>query len=86
MNSVVQSGNLIPVPPELAQEFGLHEGSSVVWNRSPDGAWTLRPLLTRPEAIQKFRGLLKGAVKKGESGVERFLAWREEERNLDKTG
>ena len=85
MNSDVQSGNLVPLPSEMAWEFGLHEGSRVEWVRTEEGAWTLRPETTRVEIARSLLGAGKKYLKPGESGVENFLRWREEERRLDDT-
>ncbi len=85
MSLVILEEGTVPLPEDLAQEFGLHKGSSVRWERTEDGALKLRPAMTREEAIRKLRGALKDTLKPGESGVESFLRWRQEERELDPT-
>ena len=75
----------MPLPEDLAQEFGIHKGSEIEWERTDDGALKLRAANKRLEAIDRLMGSLKHTVKPGESGVEEFLKWRQEERELDPT-
>ena len=85
MSLVILEEGSVPLPEDLAQEFGLHKGSSVRWERTEDGALKLRPATSREEAIDRLMGSLKDTVKPGESGMESFLGWRQEERELDPT-
>ena len=85
MSLVILEEGAVPIPEDLAQEFGLHKGSSFQWERTEDGALKLRPAMTREEAIEWLRGSLKDTLKPGENGMESFLKWRQEERELDPT-
>jgi bifunctional DNA-binding transcriptional regulator/antitoxin component of YhaV-PrlF toxin-antitoxin module len=84
MSLVVREGS-VPIPEEIAAEFGLREGTPVAGERTEDGRLTLRPALTRQEAAKRLRGMGRAWLKPGESGVEEFLKWRQEERELDET-
>ena len=85
MSLVVREDLSVAIPEALAAELGLHGGSSVEWERTEDGALKLRPARSRTEAIDRLSGMGKSWVKPGESGVERFLKERQEERELDPT-
>ena len=82
MSIIVLEEGSVPIPEDLAQEFGIHKGSQVEWERTEDGALKLRPASTREEVVRRMRGALKDTLKPGESGVESFLKWRQEEREL----
>lgn len=85
MSLVVRRDLSVPIPEEMARDLGLHEGSPVEWERTPDGGLTLRPSRTRAEIARALLGAGQKYLKPGESGVEGFLKWREEERRLDET-
>lgn len=82
MTSVVRQGNLVSIPDEIARALNLHEGSRVEWEPSSDGAFILRGEASALPG-RRLRGLLKPYLKPGESGVEEFLRWREEDAKLD---
>ena len=75
MSLVVREDLSVPIP----EEMGLHPGSPVQWERTPDGAYTLRPALTRHATIDRFCGSLKGYLKPGESAVADLIREREED-------
>ncbi|CAN5600414.1 hypothetical protein BH11ARM2_BH11ARM2_28960 [soil metagenome] len=83
MSIIVREEGLVPLPEDWAQEFGIHMGSEIEWERTEGGALTLRARNRRLEAIDRLRGMGKAWLKHGESGVESFLRWRQEERELD---
>jgi len=85
MSLVVREEGSVPLPAELAEEFGIHQGSQIEWVRTEDGLLTLRPASTGHEAFRKLKGLGRRWFQPGESGVEAFLEWREAERKLDET-
>ncbi len=75
----------MPIPEDLADRFGIHEGSRIEWVLTDDGRLTLQAANLRAEAIRKLRGSLKDTVKSGDLGMRDFLEWRENERRLDDT-
>lgn len=81
--SVVIRGGAVPIPEEFAAEFGLREGTSVEWERTEDGRLALNQAPRRKASSQRLRGMLKPYLEPGESGVESFLRWREEDARLD---
>ncbi len=84
MSLVVQEEGSVPIPEDLAHEFGIHKGSQIDWVRTEKGTLELCPARTaRQQAIDRLLGSLKDTVKPGESGMEQFLKWRQEERELD---
>lgn len=85
MVTVVREEGSVPIPEELAREFGIHAGSEVEWERAEDGSLRLRLGASREEAIRSVRGAGRKYLEPGESGVEGFLRWRQEERELDPT-
>ncbi|AIE85296.1 AbrB/MazE/SpoVT family DNA-binding domain-containing protein [Fimbriimonas ginsengisoli] len=85
MSLVVREEGSVPIPEELAEEFGIHKGSQIEWERTADGSLTLRATMSREETIRAIRGAGRKFLKPGESGVESFLRWRQEERELDDT-
>lgn len=82
--TVVEEGS-VPIPEDLAHAFGIHKGSQIEWERTEDGALKLRATNDRLEAIRAIRGAGRKYLQPGESGVESFLKWRQEERELDPT-
>ena len=84
MPLVVREDNSVVLPDELAQELGVHTGNEIEWERT-DAGILLKPrhATSRQEAINRLLGSLKDTVKPGESGMEEFLKWRQEERELD---
>jgi bifunctional DNA-binding transcriptional regulator/antitoxin component of YhaV-PrlF toxin-antitoxin module len=82
---VVREEGLVPIPEDLADRFGIHEGSRIEWVLTDDGRLTLQAANLRAEAIRKLRGSLKDTVKSGDLGMRDFLEWRENERRLDDT-
>ena len=85
MSLTVREEGSVPLPEELAHEFGIHKGSEIEWERTDDGALKLRVPNDRLEAVRRLRGMGRDLLKPGESGVEEFLKWRQEERELDPT-
>jgi AbrB family looped-hinge helix DNA binding protein len=80
MSIVIREEGSVPIPAELAEEFGIHAGSQVEWERSGDGRLILRPANNRQEAVRKLRGMGKAWLTPGEDGVAGFLEWRDQER------
>ena len=78
MSLVVLEEGSVPIPEDLAQEFGIHKGSPVQWERTPDGRLTLRTLSSRREAARRLRGMLSHTLKPGESAVADLIREREE--------
>ena len=85
MVTVVREEGSVPIPEELAREFGIHAGSEVEWERTEDGALKLRTHRSRAQAARSLLGAGRKYLEPGESGVEGFLRWRQEERELDET-
>ena len=79
MSLVVRDDLSVPLPEEVAEKLGLHRGSPVRWERTPDGGYTLRPALTREEAIDRLSGMLAHTLKPGESAVADLIREREED-------
>lgn len=84
MSVVIREGS-VPLPAEWLQEHGIHEGSELEWKRGDDGSLNLRPLRTRSEIARSLLGAGRRFLKPGESGVDEFLKWRQEEREMDET-
>ena len=82
---VVREEGSVPIPEDLADRFGIHEGSRIEWVLSDSGQLVLRTTTLRDEAVRTLRGSLKNTVKPGETGMDAFLEWRESERRLDDT-
>ena len=82
MSVVIREGS-VPIPSDLVAELGLQDGTAVDVQRTDDGGLKIKPALTREEAIRRLRGSLKDTLKPGENGMESFLKWRQEERELD---
>ncbi|RYG38053.1 hypothetical protein EON81_04780 [bacterium] len=85
MSIVVREDLSVPISEEMAEQMGLHPGSSVQWERAQDGSYILRPVLPREEAVRRLRGMSKSWLKPGESGVESFLQERQIERTSDES-
>ncbi len=85
MSLVVREEGSVPIPEDLAEEFGVHKGSSVEGEQTEDDRLALHTHSSRAEAARKLLGLGEAWLKPGESGVESFLKWRQEERELDET-
>jgi bifunctional DNA-binding transcriptional regulator/antitoxin component of YhaV-PrlF toxin-antitoxin module len=85
MSITVREEGFVPIPEDLAQEFGIHAGSHIEWERTDDGRLALRPAMSRSEAVRTLRGMGKQWLKPGESGVSSFLQWRDDERLADST-
>ncbi|AIE84416.1 AbrB/MazE/SpoVT family DNA-binding domain-containing protein [Fimbriimonas ginsengisoli] len=83
MSLVILEEGSVPLPEDLAEEFGLHKGSPIQWERTEDGALKLRPAVSREEAVERLSGLLKPYLKQQGGGVDAFLRWREEDARLD---
>jgi len=83
MSIVVREDLSVTIPSEMAAALGIHEGSSVEWLATPQGSLLLRPTSDRQAAIDELRGMLRGFAQDGESSVESFLRWRDEERLLE---
>ena len=75
----------VPIPEAMAEKLGLHGGSPVEWEITDDGALKLRTVNERLAAFDRFGEIVKGAFPSGEDGMEEFLEWRQEERELDAT-
>ncbi len=82
MSVVIREGS-VPIPEELATEFGLQDGAVAEWERTDDGRLALSPAPRFKGTSERLRGLLKPYLEPGESGVESFLKWREEDAQLD---
>ena len=78
MSLVVLEEGSVPIPEDLAQEFGIHKGSPVQWERTPDGRLTLRTAAARHAAIDRLSGMLAYTLKPGESAVADLIREREE--------
>ena len=85
MSLTVRDDLSVPIPEAMAEKLGLHGGSPVEWELTEDGALKLRATNERLVAIRRLRGMGKEWLKPGESGVEGFLDWRQQERELDPT-
>lgn len=85
MSLTVRDDLSVPIPEAMAEKLGLHRGSPVEWEFTDDGALKLRATNDRLEAIRAIRGAGRKYLKPGDSGVESFLKWRQEERELDPT-
>lgn len=83
MSLTVREEGSVPLPEDLAQEFGIHKGSEIEWERTDDGALKLRTAKSRLAAFDLFSETLRATLKPGEDGMEWFLKWRQEERELD---
>lgn len=79
MSLVVREDLSVTIPEEMAERMGLHPGSPVQWESAPNGGYTLRPALSRHEAIDRLSGMLKGYLKPGESAVADLIREREED-------
>ena len=73
----------MPIPEALAQEFGIHKGVRIDWERTEDGGLRLRTVRSRAERARELLGAGKKYLQPDESGVEAFLKWREEDARLD---
>jgi len=58
MRSRVSSKGQITIPVELREDFGLHAGTLVIFERRPEGA-LLRKGTTGEHPVDKVYGLLK---------------------------
>lgn len=85
MSLIVREDGSVPLPEDLAQEYGIHKGSRIEWERTSDGALKLRSAEMREAAVRRLRGLGRTWLKPGEEGVEGFLKWRQTERERDDT-
>ena len=85
MSLVVREEGSVPLPEDLAQEFGIHKGSHVEWERTEDGALKLRSANSRLAAFDRFSKALKATVRPGDGDPDWFLRWRQEEREMDPT-
>jgi len=85
MSLVILEEGAVPIPKDLSQEFGLHKGSSFRWERTEDGALKLLTSVASGGAGSRLLGILKPYVKPEGDGVEAFLKWRQEDRELDPT-
>ena len=83
MSLVVREDLSVTIPEEMAERMGLHPGSPVQWESAPNGGYTLRPALSRHEAIDRLGEVLKPYLKEQGGGVEAFLEWRREDARLD---
>ena len=83
MSLVILEEGAVPIPADLAQEFGLHKGSSFRWERTDDGALKLLSSVASGGAGSRLLGILKPYVKEQGGGVEAFLKWRDEDARLD---
>jgi len=83
MSITVSVEGSVPIPAELANEFGIHAGTQVEWERTDDGRLALRPTTTRQKAVEELRGMGKKWLEPTQSGVDRFLDWRDRERQSD---
>ena len=79
MSLTVRDDLSVLIPEALAEELGLHAGSQVEWSRGADGGYTLRPALSREEAVDRFCGSLKGFLEPDESAVAGLVSEREED-------
>jgi len=86
MTLVVREDLSVPISEEMAERMGLHPGSPVQWERSPDGCYTLRPGQTRQEAARRLHGMLAHTLKPGESAVADLIRERGEEAITEQQG
>lgn len=86
MSLVVREDNSVVLPEDLSRELGVHKGSEIEWERT-DAGILLKPrhATSRQEAVDRLSGMGKAWLEPGENGVETFLKWRQEERELDPT-
>ena len=62
----VREEGSVPLPEDLAQEFGIHKGSG---DRTDDGALKLRSAKSRLAAFDRFSEALKAIFEPGEDGT-----------------
>lgn len=79
MSLILRDDLSVPISEKMAEELGLHRGSAVRWERTPDGGYALRPALTREEAARRMHGMLAHLLKPGESAVADLIREREED-------
>lgn len=77
MSLVVLEEGSVPIPEDLAQEYGIHKGSPIEWERMPDGRLAMRATSSRRAAIDRFCGMLAHTLKPGESAVADLIRERE---------
>jgi hypothetical protein len=86
MMLVVGADLSVPISEEIAERLGLHPGSPIHGELTPDGDYMLRPALTRQEAARRLHGMLAHTLKPGESAVSDLIREREEEAIWDEQG
>jgi len=86
MALVVREDLSVLISEEMAERMGLHPGSPIQWERSPDGGYTLRPVQTRQEAARQPHGMLAHTLKPGESAVADLIRERGEEAIWEQQG
>lgn len=82
--AVLEEGSA-PISDDLAEEFGILKGSEIEWERTGDGAPSVRATNKRLQAFDRFSEIVRASLRSGEDGFESFHKWREEEREPDPT-
>ncbi|MGD9564433.1 MAG: AbrB/MazE/SpoVT family DNA-binding domain-containing protein [Pyrinomonadaceae bacterium] len=76
LNSRIEPGNKIVLPPKILQELELEEGSNVEF-RVEDG--TVRILPTVHERVRRVQEKVKKYIRPGRSAVDELIADRRAE-------
>ena len=76
MKTIVQHDNLAMIPAEIAEAFGIREGTALEWADAGGGAITVTPLLSRGERARALLGSGRRTMKPGDDPIADLIRER----------
>ena len=76
MTTIVQHDNLATIPPEIADAFGIKEGTCLEWSDAGSGMIIVKPLASRGERARALLGAGRRLQKPGQDTIAELLSER----------
>jgi bifunctional DNA-binding transcriptional regulator/antitoxin component of YhaV-PrlF toxin-antitoxin module len=76
MTTIVRHDNVAAIPPEIADAFGIKEGTRLEWTDAGGGMIAVKPLASRGERARALLGAGRRWLKAGQDPVADLLRER----------